>query len=908
MVSASLSSLAKFLLSPLPNVVLEKLFNYLSDYLSSHDPSSSSTDANTQQILEDDLEALKRSIHKIKITLRTAKQLQKQDQNLSYLLTELKDVVYEAEDLQDELQYMDLQKKLEKAELLPAIFVSDLRNIIERFNSIESDLVHAIGISVHISRPNLGLQHERVTTSAVTESKIYGREDERKQLIKMLKMPGVGRGNVCVLPISGMGGIGKTALAQSVFNEKEIEDHFHYRTWVHVSENFDRLRITREVLESVRKREFIFTMNLDSLERKLKRTLRGKRFLLVLDDVWTDYWGSFKTCLESADAESVKLVVTTRDSSVLGGQLKSNEIILIGLKNKEYLSFFIKCVFGDEEEPNKCPVMLQHFGKQIVEKLKGSPLAAKTIGRLLWKDTRLEQWMHVFTSDLWELGTNADDIMPALALSYDRLPDHLQLCFAFCSVFPKDHMFTMQDVVYMWIAQGFVSSGTPEDTGREYFNELLSRHFFQPCQGSPCFKFHSLAHDLAQSVCSGECCTYDRGGISDTVRHLWARGPYTHLELGRKILRSSVMEETSVSGFHAYRRKSLVKFLLQNAAAFKRIRVLVLINSTVDEFPDAFGDMKHLRYLDLCRTSIKSAPKSLFVLYHLILLRLPNMNVLPDPFHKLINLRFFRVNTETVTKDTIHAYEIEFPVKKANGYKIAQLRDMNNLRGTLVIRKLENINNIEDARNANLHKKSNIECLRLVWSNSGDGCESSIAEEVLEGLWPHSQLKKLYINGYMGVNSPSWFMTLQLKNLQTIEFHACKNWATLPPLGQLPFLTFLSLNAIDDITIEGDDQVATPIFPFLQKLELKEVSVTFRGMPLMSAETSSLSYFPCLVHLRIVCCDRVSGLPWPMLSALQELQIEDSEGLGDQLPGCFKYLTSLVHIDIKGQTCNALQW
>ncbi|KAH7656684.1 P-loop containing nucleoside triphosphate hydrolase protein [Dioscorea alata] len=747
-------------------------------------------------------------------------------------------------------------------------------------------------------------QHERITTSAITESKIYGREDERKQLIRMLKMSG----NVSVLPIKGLGGIGKTALAQSVFNDKEIEDHFHHRTWVYVSEKFDRVSITREVLESVRNNEFICSTNLDSMERKLRKTLAGKKILLVLDDVWTDDLNSFISTMQSANAESVKIVVTTRDSLVLPKQLKLTGITLKGLKKKEYWSFFVKCVFGEEEDPANCPVTLQRIGEQIVEKLKGSPLAAKTIGRLLWKDTREEQWVRVLKSNLWELGTNADDIMPALALSYDHLPDHLQRCFAFCSMFPKDYMFTMQDVVYMWIAQGFVSSETPEDTGREYFNELLSRHFFHPCQDSPFFKFHSLAHDLARSVCSGEYCTYDLGDISHTVRHLWASGLNIELELRQKSLRSFVMEMKSESKFHLYNQNGLNGILNQNLAAFKRIRVLVLINCALDEFPDVFSDMKHLRYLDLYRTNIKSAPKSLFVLYHLKLLRLPNIDVLPDPFHKLINLRFFRVNTETMTRDTVHAYEIEFPVKKESGYKIAQLRDMNDLRGTLVIKKLENIDNKEDARNANLHKKCNIECLRLIWSNSGDGCESGIAEEVLEGLRPHSQLKKLYINGYMGVNSPSWFMTLQLKNLQTIEFYACKNWATLPPLGLLQFLTFLSLNAIDDITIEGDDQVVSPMFPFLKELELKEVSVTFRGMSSFSAGTGGCSYFPCLVHLRIVCCDRVSGLPWPMLSALQVLQIEDSEGLGDLLPGCLKYLTSLKHIDIKGQTCNTLQW
>lgn len=120
MASASLSALARFLLSPLPNVVVDKLFTYLFDYLSEDDPSSSSsTDANSHNISKDDLEALKRCIGNIKFNLNTAKQLQKQDQNLSHLLTQFKDVAYEIEDSQDELEYRDLQKKLEEDQLSP---------------------------------------------------------------------------------------------------------------------------------------------------------------------------------------------------------------------------------------------------------------------------------------------------------------------------------------------------------------------------------------------------------------------------------------------------------------------------------------------------------------------------------------------------------------------------------------------------------------------------------------------------------------------------------------------------------------------------------------------------------------------------------------------------------------------
>ncbi|KAJ0960039.1 hypothetical protein J5N97_000154 [Dioscorea zingiberensis] len=768
---------------------------------------------------------------------------------------------------------------------------------------------------------NLESRDERVTTSTTSQKKIHGRDSERKQLIEMLKMSRA-EGNVCVLPILGMGGIGKTALAQSVFNDKEIENHFHYRTWIHISDNFNRPRITREILESLKDHQFPRSTNLDNMERKIQQTLKGKRFLLVLDDVWSHGWMVLLNHLESADVECVKIVVTARDSKVLGRQGNLNGLTLQGLKDDEYWSFFVKCVFGQDRDLDHaiCPPMLESIGKQITKKLKGSPLAAKTVGRLLWNDKREEQWAYVLNNHLWELGTEEDDIMPALALSYNHLSEDLQRCFAFCSLFPTDHKFTVQDVVYMWIAHGYIpqvqgSSKTAEDIGREYFDELLSIYFFQPCQDSPCFKFHSLAHDLARSVSKDENFTYDADADADPkpvevevikrVRHLWARGdPFLSIEGKTTSLRTHVAHGTEAE-LHIWKRRELQ--LLKNYCSagsgwiweleiFRRIRVLVLYNYAVEEFPDLLDNFKHLRYLDLCRTSIKSAPESLCVLYHLNMLRLPDMYVLPDLFHRLVNLRFFRVNTEST--DAASAYEIEFPVKRDNGYKIAQLRNMNELRGTLVIRTLENIDNREDARNANLHHKRHIECLHLVWSNAGEDCEPNVAEEVLEGLRPHSQLKKLHINGYIGVTSPSWLLALELKNLREIELHGCKNWATLPPFGKLPYLNILSLHDMKDVTIEGDHEAVTE-FPFLEKLELEGVSVTFNGM-----QTGSCIFFPCLIHLRIVSCDRVRGLPWPMLSKLQKLQIQDSMGLGDQFPGCLIHLTSLVSLNIVGQTCN----
>jgi hypothetical protein len=101
------------------------------------------------------------------------------------------------------------------------------------------------------------------------------------------------------------------------------------------------------------------------------------------------------------------------------------------------MSLFEECVFGDQKPWVDHPGLAE-VGSKIVEKLKGSPLAAKTVGRLLRNKLTLNHWISILESKEWESQTNDNDIMPALKLSYDYLPLHLQFFFSFCAVFPGD--------------------------------------------------------------------------------------------------------------------------------------------------------------------------------------------------------------------------------------------------------------------------------------------------------------------------------------------------------------------------------------------------------------------------------------------------------------------------------------
>ena len=251
-------------------------------------------------------------------------------------------------------------------------------------------------------------------------------------------------GNVSVLPIFSIGGVGKSTLAQFIYNDPRVQAHFgKRRVWVCVSDLFDKRRITKEIIESFTKEEYKSLFSLDALQVEMMEQLGRRKFLLVLDDIWpnaNDEWESFYAPFKNGPKDSM-ILVTTRSPNVADLVATNNckPIQLEGLDRDIFWEFFSKCSFG-EERPESYP-QLQDIGHNIASRLCGSPLAAKTIGRLLNMELTVQHWETVRNSELWELPHRENEILPALQLSYLYLPQELKRCFAFCSMFPKDYSF-----------------------------------------------------------------------------------------------------------------------------------------------------------------------------------------------------------------------------------------------------------------------------------------------------------------------------------------------------------------------------------------------------------------------------------------------------------------------------------
>ncbi|KAL5540437.1 hypothetical protein UlMin_044953 [Ulmus minor] len=297
-----------------------------------------------------------------------------------------------------------------------------------------------------------------------------------------------------------MGGIGKTTLAQVVFNDDEVKEPFELKAWVCVSEEFDVCKVTKTILEAIDSRPCDLK-DLNSLQVQLAKNLRGKKFLIVLDDVWRenyDDWEFMSRPFQNGGQGS-KIIVTTRSDKVAKIMRSASTYSLKILSDEDCLRLFAWHALGCEDFAAHSD--LEKIGGEIVKKCKGLPLASKALGGVLRSTSDVLEWERIVKSEIWDLTDEESNILPALRLSYHYLPSHLKRCFAYCSIFPKDFKFNKEELVQLWMAENLLypqKNKRIEDVGDEYFKDLLSRSFFQKSDESS-IVMHDLMVDLARA-------------------------------------------------------------------------------------------------------------------------------------------------------------------------------------------------------------------------------------------------------------------------------------------------------------------------------------------------------------------------------------------------------------------------
>ncbi|XP_062016475.1 putative disease resistance RPP13-like protein 1 [Rosa rugosa] len=876
------------------------------------------------------IQTLKMKLLSVNKLLDDAEEKQLKDSGVREWLNDLKDVLYRADDLLDEIKTEVLRCKMEQEDSgssstnqvlnSSSISIHQLDKGIQEILDELEPIVNAKNVLDLKEGVKDRPQGRLPTTSLVVESSVYGRDEEKEAIIKLLLADGITGNKTEVLPIVGMGGLGKTTLARLVFNDDRVKQHFDHQSWFCVSEGFDITKITQYIYGSLTSSEVCNITDLDSLQVKLKTALTGRKFLFVFDDVWTVKEGEWELLSQPFESggHGSKIIVTTRDKGVAAGMDKgiadwmgTLEIPHLTLLSEETCcSLFSKHAFknaGVTADPS-----LEVIGKQIAKKCKGLPLAAKSLGCLLRSEPNIGKWDEVLNNDIWELLDKNSAILPALWLSYHYLPPHLKRCFAYCSIFPQDYEFYKSKLVLLWMAEDLLplrSKTTIEEVGENYFDDLVSRSFFQHVpnhfSGKAVFTMHDLIHDLANFV-SGEFCVRleDNDSVLENVsksRHFsCATGSFDQWD---SLYEAKYLRTFLVSGYKWDQRPNLDFDIFLKLQC---LRVLNLSSYNIGELPSSISKLKHLRHLDLSDSSIKKLPDEMCTLYNLQTLLLSGCSKLvelPTDLGRLINLRHLDIEDTKIEKmpprmgkmKDLQTLRGRFLLDKCTGDNIVEIKELQQLRGRLWISGLRNIVHVTDAI---MRKKKHLDELVLEWGGkSGDTDDSQKERDVLENLQPHTNLKELTIRSYGGTRFPGWLEDLSsLSNLVRLRLLDCGNCLSLPSVEQLPSLQVLEIEGL----INGVVTVGSQPFPNLRKLRLRscpEVTGTFM---------LSVEQLPSLQELEIEGFNGVVTVGSKPFPNLRKLHLKSCpEVTGAFMLACFPKLESLDLVDVNVESLNS---
>ncbi|KAJ0665706.1 putative P-loop containing nucleoside triphosphate hydrolase, leucine-rich repeat domain superfamily [Helianthus annuus] len=777
-----------------------------------------------------------------------------------------------------------------------------------------------LGLIVKDEKPKINTNRRNETS--LLESDVVGREGEREKLINKLLQDEPSKQNFIIVPIVGMGGVGKTTLARILYNDTRVKGQFELMAWVCVSDEFDIFKISQTIYQSVAKENKQFE-DINQLQIALKEKLEGKRFLVVLDDVWNENYDDWENLVRPFRSGSTgsRVIMTTRQQQLLKKIGFNHLDHLERLSHEDALSLLALHALDVDNFDSHATLKPQAEG--IVKKCGGLPLALKAIGRLMRAKTEEEEWDDVLNSEIWNL-ESADEIVPALRLSYHDLSADLKRLFAYCSLFPKDFLFEKEELVSLWVAEGYlgylnesVAYKSPECLGHEYFEKLLSRSFFQPApNGKSFFVMHDLMNDLATFVAGEYFLRFDNK--MEMTEEALAK--YRHMSFIRE-------EYVGFQKFEAFQRARSLRTLLAVYVGVEQswnrcyisnkivvdllfrlplLRVLSLRRFNISEVPNSIGTLKHLRYLNLSHTNIKELPESVGNLYNLqtlIVSGCESLTNLPKSFFKLKRLRHFDIrNTPLLKKLPLGIGELKslqtltrIIIGGNNGFAITELKGLNDLHGEISIEGLNKVQSSMHAREANLSFKG-INKLELKWD---DGSASETLEkEVLNELKPRSdKLKMLEVECYEGMEFPNWVGDPSFNRLVHVSLRGCRKCTSLPPLGRLPSLEILRFEDMSSWEVWSTNSEV--MFPCLRELQIKNCP---------NLIDVSLEALPSLRVLRIYkCCESVLRSLVLVASSTTEIEIGSILGLTDEVwRGVIEYLGAVEELSI--QQCDEIRY
>nr|GMD45807.1 putative disease resistance protein RGA3 [Ipomoea batatas] len=905
--------------------------------------------------VEKEIKNLSSKLNKIRAVLNDAERRSFNEEIVKLWVDEIKDFCYDVEDVVDEWNTRSRRQQIERSpevagscsSFLPCCFhfkkIVMHRDIAKKIKELDSRLYRItrekdqlkFDDAASVARTHIsGQEWKRVTTTSfVDASEIQGRDIDASALIsKLVEDNNNDNGPPVVISIVGAGGIGKTTLAQLVYGHQQIKAHFDERVWVCVSHPFDQIKIAKAIVESTTKSSTDLSQ-LEMLLEKIQSTLSQKRFLLVLDDVWTEEyakWEPFKNCFKdlikncredlSKKCSGSRILVTTRSERVarMMGSVYLHPVELIS--DSDAWLLLSRMAFDSREEAYS--EKLKDIGQKIAQRCRGLPLAVKVMGSLLrCKDTE-EEWQYVLSNlddKFWKTEKVETELFHHLYLSYDDLTPQMKRCFSYYAVFPKDYEIKVDELIRIWMAQGYLTTTNGSDhnkmeqKGREVFGNLAMRSLFQDIEEVDMdsniaiifCKMHDIVHDFAEFLTKNECCSVDLKENKvkiENLRHLsWQK-------TGKPMDIASICDLGKLRSFFAEHlsTKQLPPNMFNH---LKSVRVLGLHNCMLSKLPKEIGNLLHLRYIDLSRSNVEKLPDSICSLDNLQTLNLRRCEYLSRLPEGIGNLR--QLNKIDLSQSRVK--ELPDSICSLANLEILYLEGCEYLS-----RLPEGIGNLRQLSNIDLSKSGvkelpdsicsldNLQTLNL------RGCEC--LSRLPEGIGNLRHLSEIYLSSSKVEELPDSICSLD--NFETLNLRGCDCLSRLPKeIGNLRHLSEIylsqsgvkelpdsicSLDSLQTLDLGGCECLSRLPEGIGNLRQLSKIDLSRSGVKELPDSICSLD---SLKILNLEGCDFLSRLPERIGNLRNLSEIDLSRSNVEELPYSICSLDNLKIINLEGCDC-----
>ncbi|KAH6779934.1 hypothetical protein C2S52_011171 [Perilla frutescens var. hirtella] len=706
---------------------------------------------------------------------------------------------------------------------------------------------------------------------------VVGLESDLTQIKALLVSDSSG---IQIVPIVGMGGIGKTTLATQVYNDGYIVDHFYIRAWVTVSQEYSLRRVLLALLDSA---EILAQNNMSeesetTLSEHLYRTLKGRRYLIVMDDMWDiEIWDAMRISFPE-DNNGSRVLLTTRLTNVA---LYANPCSPLHemhfLSQNDSWKLLCSNVFGEEG----CPNELEGIGKKILQICGGLPLTIVVIGGVLSKLSRTtNSWRRVADNLSSILTEDEEHGMQILLLSYNHLPHHLRACFLYMGVFIGDYDIPVEKVMQLWAAEGFLRSGrgeSLEELAEAYMEELVARNLIlvskRSCGGQiKTCNIHDLVRNLCVQIAKKENfflvmkCEWDVSQEEENTRRL--------------SIHPDLLSSHAWSTYINEKHNSSVRTVLCTGAGFTRassiylgyglLRVLDLLIVKLFYFPHELIKLVHLRYLAL--TCFEAIPSSIFNLWNLQTLIHYNWAhpALPMEIWMMPKLRHLCVSPAYLPSPSLEILEMNCSL-----HDLQRLSDVRNFKcHKHILERISNLKQLEilyDDRASSTWSEYHLEALVLLQELEVLRLSFEYSSGAPEVVYPPKlvfpqKLKRLTLSG-SGIPWDNMMIVGALENLEVLKLrrNACRGTEWRPIEGQFCKLKYLLLEDVDLVVWEVDGKH----FPLLEHLVI-------RSCHDLNEIPSGIGEIPTLQMIELVNCN-----PSAVVSANELLEEQESMGNDD---------------------------